>query len=73
MPDESLTTSSIRSEWIDLQVDDGTSMRAWVAQPDDQRPRRGLLVFQEAFGVNAHIRGVTERFAVHEQLNIITI
>jgi carboxymethylenebutenolidase len=63
MPDESVTTSSIRSEWIHLQVDDGTTMRAWVAQPDDQRPRRGLLVFQEAFGVNAHVRDVTERFA----------
>ena len=26
-------------------------------------PSAGLLVFQEAFGVNAHIRDVTERFA----------
>jgi carboxymethylenebutenolidase len=38
-------------------------MRAWVAQPRGQSPRRGLLVFQEAFGVNAHIRSVTERLA----------
>jgi len=63
MPDEPAMTSSICSEWIDLPVDDGTTMRAWVAQSEDERPRRGLLVFQEAFGVNAHIRGVTERFA----------
>ena len=54
---------SIRSEWVDLNVDDGTTMRAWVARPDDQPPARGLLVFQEAFGVNPHIRDVTERFA----------
>ena len=53
---------SIRSEWFDLKAGDGTTMRAWVARPEG-KPRRGLLVFQEAFGVNAHIREVTERFA----------
>ncbi|PYR29276.1 MAG: dienelactone hydrolase family protein [Acidobacteria bacterium] len=53
---------SIRSEWVDLQAGDGTTMRAWVARPES-KPRRGLLVFQEAFGVNAHIRDVTERYA----------
>ncbi len=37
-------------------------MRAYVAHPEG-KPRAGLLVFQEAFGVNAHIRDVTERFA----------
>ena len=50
-------------EWVELTVDDGTAMRAWVARPDDSPPSRGLLVFQEAFGVNAHIRDVTGRFA----------
>ena len=51
------------SEWIDLSVDDGTTMRAWVARPQGPSPSRGLLVFQEAFGVNAHIRDVASRFA----------
>lgn len=51
------------TEWVHLTVDDGTSMRAWAARPEGPPPRRGLLVFQEAFGVNAHIRAVTERFA----------
>ena len=37
-------------------------MRIYVARPVGT-PKRGLLVFQEAFGVNAHIRDVTERFA----------
>jgi len=37
-------------------------MRAYVAHPG-VKPHAGLLVFQEAFGVNAHIRDVTERFA----------
>jgi len=57
------------SEWIDLSVGDGTSMRAYVAKPIDP-PRRGLLVFQEAFGVNAHIRDVAERFAARGFLAI---
>ena len=54
---------SVRSEWVDLKADDGTSLRAWVARPDGPPPRRGLLVFQEAFGVNPHIRDVAGRFA----------
>jgi carboxymethylenebutenolidase len=53
----------IRTDWATLQVADGTAMRAYVAQPQGGRPRAGLLVFQEAFGVNAHIRDFTERLA----------
>jgi carboxymethylenebutenolidase len=54
--------------YVDLAVSDGTTMRAYVARPthppqvhDQKTP--GIMVFQEAFGVNAHIRDVTERFA----------
>jgi carboxymethylenebutenolidase len=50
------------AEWVELAVSDGTTMRAYVARPDG-KPTRGLLVFQEAFGVNAHIRDVADRFA----------
>ncbi len=53
----------IQGEWVDLQIDDGTTMRAYVARPDGQSGRRGILVLQEAFGVNAHIRDVAARFA----------
>jgi len=52
----------VRSGWVDLQVSDGTTMRAWTVRPDGPASR-GLLVFQEAFGVNAHIRDVAARFA----------
>src|SRR5581483_2677909 len=51
-----------KTEYVTLSVSDGTSMRAYVAHPDGE-PSAGLFVFQEAFGVNAHIRDVTERFA----------
>jgi carboxymethylenebutenolidase len=53
----------IQTEWITLKVADGTTMRAYVARPRDAREHPGLLVYQEAFGVNAHIRDVTERLA----------
>jgi len=52
----------IRTEWITLNVADGTAMRVYVARPQDGATHTGLLVFQEAFGVNAHIRDVAERF-----------
>ena len=54
---------SIRTETVTLQVADGTSMSAYVAAPAEGGKLPGLLVFQEAFGVNAHIRDVTERYA----------
>jgi carboxymethylenebutenolidase len=55
--------ANVRTENITLQVADGTSMNAYVATLDDGGKLPGLLVFQEAFGVNPHIRDVTERFA----------
>jgi len=39
----------VQTEWVSLRVADGPTMRAWVARPE-QASRRGLLVFQEAFG-----------------------
>ncbi len=48
-------------QWIDLQVGD-TPVRAWSATPPGQ-PRAGLIVIQEIFGANAHIRDVADRFA----------
>lgn len=53
----------LKAEFVTLQVSDGTAMRAFVAQPEGRDKLPGLLVFQEAFGVNEHIRDVTQRFA----------
>jgi len=53
----------VKTEYVKLSVGDGTSMRGYVAQPAGGGAKRGLLVMQEAFGVNAHIRDITERFA----------
>jgi carboxymethylenebutenolidase len=53
----------IKSEYVTLKVGDGTTMRAWVARPSTGATHTGILVFQEAFGVNAHIRDIATRFA----------
>jgi carboxymethylenebutenolidase len=53
----------ISSAYVQLSVSDGTTMRAWVARPKEEGAYPALLVFQEAFGVNAHIRDIAGRFA----------
>jgi carboxymethylenebutenolidase len=50
-------------EDISLNVSDGTTMAAFVARPKDSEKHPGILVFQEAFGVNPHIREIAGRFA----------
>jgi carboxymethylenebutenolidase len=53
----------IASEKVTIEVGDGTRMDAYHAKPQGGGRRPGLLVLQEAFGVNAHIRDVADRFA----------
>jgi len=55
--------AQVATQKVSLQVADGSSMNAYVARPTEGAAHPGLLVFQEAFGVNAHIRDVAERFA----------
>ncbi len=52
-----------QTSWIELKVADGTTLRAYTVRPAGPGPFPGLMVFQEAFGVNGHIRDVAERFA----------
>ena len=56
-------------EWIRLTASDGFAFRAWRAAPDGA-PRGGLVVVQEIFGVNAHIRSVADGFAADGYLAI---
>ena len=55
--------SGVVIEDISLNVSDGTTMAAFVARPKDSEKHPGILVFQEAFGINSHIRDITGRFA----------
>jgi len=54
---------SIHTGVTSLDVSDGTTMSAYIARPEAHGIFPGLIVFQEAFGVNAHIRDITDRFA----------
>jgi carboxymethylenebutenolidase len=50
------------SEFTTLMARDGHEFSAWLAAPPG-RPRGAVLVLQEIFGVNAHIRAVTDSYA----------
>jgi carboxymethylenebutenolidase len=58
-----MSAAAIIKEKVELAVADGTRMAGYVARPKQAAAHSGLLVFQEAFGVNHHIRDVAERFA----------
>ena len=47
---------------ITLTASDGHELSAYVCEPEGPA-RGGVIVIQEIFGVNAHIRDVTERYA----------
>ncbi len=52
-----------------LDVNDGTQMQAYVARPTTA-PTMGIMVLQEAFGVNDYIRRMTDRYAAQGYLAI---
>jgi len=61
---------AIELETVELGVEDGTSMTAHIARPANPSGAPGILVFQEAFGVNDHIKDVAQRFAAEGFLAI---
>ena len=48
--------------WIELTAADGARVAAYRAEPVGE-PRGGLVVVQEIFGVNRHIRSVCDGYA----------
>jgi len=48
--------------FVNLRAADGLSIPAYVAQPAG-KPRGAVVVIQEIFGVNAHIRSVADGYA----------
>ncbi len=49
-------------EHLNLIAEDGNELDAYVAHPAKE-PIAGLIVLQEAFGVNSHIRSVVDEYA----------
>src|SRR5204862_4826422 len=54
--------SNRMGHWIQLTAADGATISAWRADPAG-KPRGGLVVAQEIFGVNSHIRSVCDGYA----------
>ena len=54
------------SQWIDIPSFDGKTFKAWLALPPPtprREPAPGIVVLQEIWGVNAHIRAVADQYA----------
>src|SRR3546814_12657928 len=56
-------------ETVKLTANDGHSFDAYVARPVDQ-PKAGIVVVQEIFGVNVHVRGLADGFAADGYLAV---
>ncbi len=54
-------------QWIDLSAADGQTIAAYVAEPAG-RPKGAVVVLQEIFGVNPHIRAVADGYAAEGYL-----
>jgi carboxymethylenebutenolidase len=55
--------------FIELRSSDGFTLPAYVAEPAGT-PKGGIVVLQEIFGVNAHIRSVADGYAAEGYLAI---
>ena len=47
----------MQTQWLTIHTADGDWMRAYYAAPDGAGPHPGIVVLQEAFGVNSYVRG----------------
>jgi carboxymethylenebutenolidase len=56
--------TNLKTEKLEIQVPgEKAPMPAYLAAPDAPGPHPAVVVFEEIFGVNSHIRDVTERLA----------
>lgn len=56
-------------QFIQLNAADGQQIPAYVAQPAG-KPKGGIVVIQEIFGVNSHIRSVADGYAAQGYLAV---
>ena len=61
---------TMQTQTILLPVAGAGSMNAYTVRPDGKGSFPAVMVFQEAFGVNHHIRSVTEKIAAQGYLAI---
>lgn len=53
----------ITTERVDISLAGGGAMGGYLARPSEGKRHPAVLVFMEIFGINSHIREVTERVA----------
>ena len=56
----------MNSRWIDIKARDGGQFKAYLSLPHQANKGGkgpGILLIQEIFGVNSHIRGVADQYA----------
>ncbi|GHH15053.1 dienelactone hydrolase family protein [Streptomyces lanatus] len=54
--------TSVQGTDVDIPTEDGVA-DAYLARPDDGRPRPGVLLYQDAFGLRPHLRSMADRLA----------
>jgi carboxymethylenebutenolidase len=54
---------TVTSQWIDINTADGNSFQGYLALPRAGKGP-GVIIAQEIFGVNGHIRSVAEQYAL---------
>jgi carboxymethylenebutenolidase len=61
---EEKVASTGNTQWTTLRVSGGSEMRVYIARPEAAATKvPGVIVLQEAFGVNGYIQDVTRRIA----------
>jgi len=56
----------MHARWIDIKAHDGGSFKGYLSLPhhaDEGVKGPGIVLIQEIFGVNSHIRGVADQYA----------
>ncbi len=58
-----MTKTAVTTQWIDITHEDGKTCKGYLALPPTGRGS-GILLIQEIFGINHHIRNVAEQYAL---------
>jgi carboxymethylenebutenolidase len=58
-------------KYVNLAISDGTMMAAYIALPKEHTYTPAIILLQEAFGVNHHMRNVADHFAADGYLVIV--
>ena len=60
---DAITDQTRHGEWVDIDLDDGTSLRTWVVYPERSDPAPVVIVIHEIFGMSDWVRSVADSFA----------